>query len=323
MSKNITIAEGGQAKNFNSVAKIRTNLIGSGTQNWIPEDEAGRYANLGEVSIDENGTYRASDENLDGFSKITVNVPTEGGGGGGGGHEPRLITKNITANGTYNASGDGADGYSSVTVNVQISHGRVVLSGINNAPVSERIDTESFIMDFSERLYSTLEPHLETESTRAIIENIIRTGNWARNNRHLSWIFGCNDLVLIAWGGLVRYSTPDVAIWLFAAGIGDTSGTVSINEATYNGCKVTLNTDNKFVRERPVEWVLRGPSAGGGTITDSFLDLRYQMNASPRPVGPSSDPETITLFGDNGEEHPLDPTINTGIVTNLTGGTVV
>lgn len=145
MSKNITIAEGSQAKNFSYVSKIRTNKMGGGTQDWIPEDEAGMYANLGVAEITENGTYRASDENLDGFSEvavsvqpktktktitkngtyraskdkvdgyseISVQVPTEGGGGGS-----TLITKDITENGSYNASDDDADGYSSVNVNV-------------------------------------------------------------------------------------------------------------------------------------------------------------------------------------------------------------
>lgn len=142
MSKSITISEGSQAKNFMSVSKLRTNLIGGGTQNWVPEDEAGMYANLGVAEIDKNGTYKASDEDLDGFSQVNVSVqpktktktitkngtykaskdkvdgysevsvqvPTGGSG--------ELVTKNITENGTYNASDDNADGYSSVTVNV-------------------------------------------------------------------------------------------------------------------------------------------------------------------------------------------------------------
>lgn len=109
MSKNITIAEGSQAKNFNTVHKLRTNLIGGGTQYWVPEDEAGAYANMGQKSITANGTYRASDDNKDGFSQVTVNVPPT---------TPRLITKSITENGVYNASDDDADGYRQITVGV-------------------------------------------------------------------------------------------------------------------------------------------------------------------------------------------------------------
>lgn len=107
MAKSITIAEGTQAKNFTNVHKIRTNLIGGGTQYWVPEDEAGAYANMGQKSITANGTYRASDDSKDGYSQVIVNVPPT---------QPNLTTKSISQNGTYRASDDGADGYSQVTV---------------------------------------------------------------------------------------------------------------------------------------------------------------------------------------------------------------
>jgi hypothetical protein len=64
-------------------------------------------ATLIEKSVTENGTYNATDDEADGYSKVTVNV------------EPDLTTKTITANGTYSAEDDNADGYSSVTVNVE------------------------------------------------------------------------------------------------------------------------------------------------------------------------------------------------------------
>lgn len=154
MSKNITISEGLQAKNFSNVSKIRVNNIGGGTSDWIPEEEAGMYANLEELSVSKNGTYNASDEDVDGFSKVivkvdpnvttktitkngtyrakkdkvdgysevSVQVPTGGGG--------ELITKSISENGTYNASEDGADGYSSVTVNVGGGGGSLITKQI-------------------------------------------------------------------------------------------------------------------------------------------------------------------------------------------------
>lgn len=106
MSKNITIAEGTQARNFNNVHKLRTNLIDGGTQYWVPEDEAGAYAKMSEKSITANGTYRASDDNKDGFSQVTVNV------------QPKVTSKTISENGRYYANNDGYDGYSSVEVNV-------------------------------------------------------------------------------------------------------------------------------------------------------------------------------------------------------------
>ena len=64
---------------------------------------------VGTKTITTNGTYDPSDDNLDLYSGVTVNVPSGGS---------TLTTKTITSNGTYNASSDNADGYSSVTVNV-------------------------------------------------------------------------------------------------------------------------------------------------------------------------------------------------------------
>ena len=64
---------------------------------------------LTEKTITSNGTYNAASDQADGYSKVTVNVPSQ---------SPTLVTKTITSNGTYNASSDQADGYSSVTVNI-------------------------------------------------------------------------------------------------------------------------------------------------------------------------------------------------------------
>lgn len=62
-----------------------------------------------EKSVTANGTYTASSDNADGYSSVTVDVPSD---------TPTLITKSISANGTYSASDDSADGYSSVSVDV-------------------------------------------------------------------------------------------------------------------------------------------------------------------------------------------------------------
>ena len=58
MSKNITIQEGGVAKQL-TVDKLKTNLVGSGTCLWVPEDDV----QLTTKYITENGTYPASDDN--------------------------------------------------------------------------------------------------------------------------------------------------------------------------------------------------------------------------------------------------------------------
>lgn len=57
---------------------------------------------LDSKTIEHNGTYSASDDNLEGFDEVTVNVP--------------LGPKTITRNGTYTATDDNVDGYNSVTV---------------------------------------------------------------------------------------------------------------------------------------------------------------------------------------------------------------
>lgn len=69
----------------------------------------GGTGTLIEKTITSNDTYNAADDNADGYSKVTVNVPSA---------EPTLITKSIIQNGTYNASSDNADGYISVEVEV-------------------------------------------------------------------------------------------------------------------------------------------------------------------------------------------------------------
>ena len=60
---------------------------------------------LEELEVTENGVY-TPDQGVDGFSKVTVDVP-----------DPVIQSKSITENGTYVAP-EGVDGYSPITVNV-------------------------------------------------------------------------------------------------------------------------------------------------------------------------------------------------------------
>lgn len=64
---------------------------------------------LGEKTITQNGTYAASSDDLNGYSKVTVAV---------GAIRPNIAAKTIMSNGVYTASDDGKDGYSPVTVDV-------------------------------------------------------------------------------------------------------------------------------------------------------------------------------------------------------------
>lgn len=66
-----------------------------------------KASTLGTKTITSNGTYNASSDSYDGYSKVTVNVPVN-----------TLTTKSIQSNGVYKATSDGYDGYSLVTVSV-------------------------------------------------------------------------------------------------------------------------------------------------------------------------------------------------------------
>lgn len=67
MSKNIVIQEGGTGRQL-SVDKLKTNLVGGGTCQWVPEDEV----RLTTLHVSENGTYSASDDGYYGYSEVNV-----------------------------------------------------------------------------------------------------------------------------------------------------------------------------------------------------------------------------------------------------------
>ena len=74
MAKNISIKQDGTAQTFNSVNKINTKVIGTGSTDWIPEDETSTKVK----TITANGTYNASSDNVMGYSVVYVNVkPTQ------------------------------------------------------------------------------------------------------------------------------------------------------------------------------------------------------------------------------------------------------
>lgn len=81
--------------------------------------EEGGSAVLGIKNITVNDTYNASDDGLDGYSQVTVNVPSSAS----------LGTKEIADNGTYNASGDNLDGYSTVKVNLPLGTKNITTNG--------------------------------------------------------------------------------------------------------------------------------------------------------------------------------------------------
>lgn len=67
MSKNIAIQEGGTSFNL-TVDRLQTALVGGGSCLWVPEDETV----LGEKTITEDGTYKAANDGVYGYSQVTV-----------------------------------------------------------------------------------------------------------------------------------------------------------------------------------------------------------------------------------------------------------
>lgn len=105
MAKNIVIAEGGTAKNF-TAKKLQTNQQGSGTVNWVPEDEVLDYVNLKDHKFTANGTFSPEDFNCDGFNEVEIAIPAD------------VKEKTITANGEFYAADDHCMGYNKVIVAV-------------------------------------------------------------------------------------------------------------------------------------------------------------------------------------------------------------
>lgn len=116
-------------------------IITNGTYNAIDDDLDGYSSisvnvqpNVGTKNITTNGTYNASSDSYDGYSSVIVSV------------SPNVGTKNISANGTYNASSDSYDGYSSVTVAVSPNVGSksITTNGNYNAS-SDSLDGYSSV----------------------------------------------------------------------------------------------------------------------------------------------------------------------------------
>ena len=74
MSKNITIQEGGVAKQL-TVDKLRLKTINSGTEEYLPDDSV----SLVKIQVKQNGTYKASDFGAYGISEVNVACTKNGG----------------------------------------------------------------------------------------------------------------------------------------------------------------------------------------------------------------------------------------------------
>lgn len=119
--KDASIVEGGLARKFNTVQKLKISRTDGGLQEWIPQDEAGEYINTKDKTITENGTYVARNDGCDAYKELTVAFP--------------VSVKSITHDGTYRAADENLDGFTPVIVDVNYHVGekRILEDGEYNA----------------------------------------------------------------------------------------------------------------------------------------------------------------------------------------------
>lgn len=110
---------------------------------------------LGTKSIIANGTYRALDDNLDGYSEVDVNVP----------QNATLGIKSITANGNYYAVTDGYDGYS--RVDVAVPGASLQTSKTITATTSQQTVTPDYGYDALEQVIVDPQVHTQTYTPAA------------------------------------------------------------------------------------------------------------------------------------------------------------
>lgn len=84
--KDIAIMEGATPRQFGGIKRLVTDLSNGRTCAWVPEDERRTKTK----SANKNGTYRPSEDDCYGYSRVTVNVRGGSGGSGGSviGHMP-------------------------------------------------------------------------------------------------------------------------------------------------------------------------------------------------------------------------------------------
>ena len=93
---------------------------GSYSEQGVVYDVVNVALPLDSKTITQNGTYDASDDDLEGYSSVNVNLP--------------LATKSITANGNYKASDDNLEGYTEVDVNVPLPSNAYLKKSVSSLP---------------------------------------------------------------------------------------------------------------------------------------------------------------------------------------------
>jgi len=95
--KTVLIGVNGEEDFEDSVGLLRTNLVGSGTADWICEDESRPAA----LEVTANGEYTAASANVYGFATVAVNVKGTSATGKGKDGKTYTVTVDNSGNLVY------------------------------------------------------------------------------------------------------------------------------------------------------------------------------------------------------------------------------
>lgn len=228
MSKNISIRDGSQSRYF-TASKLRTNLQGGGTCDWVPIDEVDQYVDLEELHVTENGTYYPSEKV--GISAVYVDVPQQGssvvpsgvsvrataaedltagdcvyiisgGSGGTAGITPSVFSGNsyvkVATDGTYVYY---VDGYYSTEIK------RIAISNLNGTPETYlsglknvRINSRNIISyQLNDNTYVLENVKMGLRLTGYALDNIgwMNSANYIKLSLPNGGYYGINDLSFV------------------------------------------------------------------------------------------------------------------------------
>lgn len=167
----------------------------------------GKSADLGTKSITSNDTYLASDDGLDGYSEVTVNVQTA----------PTLQSKIARQNGTVTAD-DGYDGLSSVDVGVgQIGQSYSCANKTGNAIAQyDKVWLTYREVQPSQSVYA--QPIYDYENTIAFVANNQQTGLLYKQSNNNGNLFNLLDFTVDSLSSLALFNNQYSS---FANQVGD------------------------------------------------------------------------------------------------------
>lgn len=232
-------------------------IVGTATQ-------SGGSAVLGTKSITANGTYAAQDDSLDGYSSVTVNVPT--------GSSPSLQTKTATPTESAQTitADSGYDGLSSVEVGAISS--TYVGSGIIRRTSD---DLETNFLDGNNLL---ADPNLE------VINGYISNGNVVASNNDRTLIIPVTPetVYIYTWSRAIISGNDDSNVMLFTSkpNIGSTGGRLAQQSFLTSSGVIRFTTSaNETYAAIKLAYVAR--TDYDQTLTDSSLYAKINILTAP------------------------------------------